>query len=167
MPDINRWKEKIQTLPALRTIVAERRRRGERVVLANGCFDLLHVGHIRYLREARSLGDLLIVAVNSDASVRRLKGEGRPIIPEGERLEILAAITYIDYLLLFDEPDVRRILLELKPDIQVKGTDYTVETIPEREVVLGYGGRLAIAGDPKDHSSTALLERIARLYAPR
>lgn len=153
--------EKIKPLQELQTIVTELKRQGKRIVFANGCFDLLHVGHIRYLRAAKTLGDVLIVAVNSDASVRKLKGAGRPIIPETERLEILAAISYIDYLLLFDAPDVRHILQSLQPHIQAKGTDYTLDSIPEREVVLGYGGELAIVGDPKEHSSTQLLEYIA------
>jgi rfaE bifunctional protein nucleotidyltransferase chain/domain len=164
---MHNWRDKIKTLDELCIIVAAQKRQGKRVIFANGCFDLLHVGHIRYLRAARALGDLLIVAVNSDASVRTLKGAGRPLIPEAERLEILAAITDIDYLLLFDELDVRRLLLYLQPDIQTKGTDYTLETIPEREVVLSYGGSLAVVGDPKDHSSTTLLERISQLCHTR
>ena len=141
-------------------ILEKRRAEGERVVFANGCFDILHVGHVRYLRAAEKKGDILVVAVNGDASARALKGRGRPYAPQEERLEMLSALEPIDYLLLFDEPDASSLLLALKPDVHAKGTDYTIETVPERETVRGYGGEVAICGDPKDHSSTELAARI-------
>jgi rfaE bifunctional protein nucleotidyltransferase chain/domain len=137
--------------------VQEWRRNGERIVLANGCFDLLHVGHVRYLHGAKSLGGRLIVAMNSDASVRQLKGEGRPLMPAAERAEIIAALADVDAVVVFDEPDVRALIRELRPDVQAKGTDYTRETVPERDEVLAYGGRVEIVGDPKDHSTTSFL----------
>jgi D-glycero-beta-D-manno-heptose 1-phosphate adenylyltransferase len=126
-------------------------------VLANGCFDLLHVGHVRYLRGAKALGGRLVVAMNSDASVRQLKGEGRPLMPADERAEIIAAIADVDAVVVFDEPDVRQLIHELHPDIQAKGTDYTRDTVPERDEVLAYGGRVEIVGDPKDHSTSSFL----------
>jgi rfaE bifunctional protein nucleotidyltransferase chain/domain len=132
---------------------------GKRVIFTNGCFDILHAGHIRYLREARALGDVLILAVNSDASARRLKGEGRPYTSQDERLEILSALEAVDYLTLFDEDDVSALLIALKPHVHAKGTDYTAETVPERETVRSYGGEVAICGDPKDHSSTDIGSR--------
>ncbi len=133
---------------------------GRTVVFVNGCFDLLHVGHIRYLEAARELADLLILGLNSDQSVRQLKGPGRPIMPELERAEILAALECVDGIVIFDDPTVDGLLLELRPDIHAKGTDYTEDTVPERETVLSYGGRVAIVGDPKDHSTRDYLERI-------
>jgi rfaE bifunctional protein nucleotidyltransferase chain/domain len=136
---------------------------GRRVVLTNGCFDLLHVGHVRYLYSAAAEGDLLIVAVNSDAGVRGLKGAGRPIQPELERAELLAALEPVDYVTLFDEPTVEQFILALKPDIQCKGTDYTVETVPEREVVESVGGEVRIVGDTTDHATTDLVSRIRAL----
>lgn len=135
---------------------------GRRVIFANGCFNLLHVGHVRYLEGAKALGDVLIVAVNADASVRTLKGADYPVTPAAERVEVVAALACVDIVTLFDEPDVSRLLLELKPHVQAKGTDYTVETIPERETVLSYGGELAVTGDPKDHSTTDIMRQIAR-----
>jgi D-glycero-beta-D-manno-heptose 1-phosphate adenylyltransferase len=132
---------------------------GEKIILTNGCFDLLHVGHIRYLRGAKELAERLIVAVNADATVRGLKGEGRPRTPENERAEILAAIADVDAVVIFTEPDVRALIREIKPDIHAKGTDYTEESVPERDEVRAYGGRVAIVGDPKDHSSTELLRK--------
>ncbi|HSB74627.1 MAG TPA: adenylyltransferase/cytidyltransferase family protein, partial [Terriglobales bacterium] len=132
--------------------VAEWRRAGDSVVLANGCFDLLHVGHIRYLRAAKALGNRLVVAVNSDASARRLKGEGRPVMPEQERAEIIAALQDVDAVVIFSEPDVRELIREIRPQVQAKGTDYTAQNVPERDVVLECGGRVEIVGDPKDHS---------------
>lgn len=137
--------------------MAEWRRNGEQVVLANGCFDLLHVGHVRYLSGAKSLGGRLVVAMNSDASVCRLKGEGRPLMPAEERAEIIAALEDVDAVVIFEEPDVRALIRELHPDVQAKGTDYTRETVPERDEVLAYGGRVEIVGDPKDHSTTGIL----------
>jgi len=137
--------------------VAKWRAAGERITLANGCFDVLHVGHIRYLRAAKELGGRLIVAVNSDSSVRALKGEGRPAMPETERAEILAALADVDAVVIFPEPDVRSIINEIRPDVQAKGTDYTEASVPEGDLVREYGGRVAIVGDPKDHSATDFL----------
>ena len=148
---------KILSRPDLQTRVAEWRRSGEQIVLANGCFDLLHVGHVRYLHGAKALGGRLVVGMNSDASVRRLKGEGRPLMPAQERAEIIAALTDVDAVVIFDEPDVSVLIRELHPDVQAKGTDYTRETVPERDEVLAYGGRVEIVGDPKDHSTTSFL----------
>jgi D-glycero-beta-D-manno-heptose 1-phosphate adenylyltransferase len=137
--------------------VRQWRSAGEQVILTNGCFDLLHVGHVRYLRAAKQLGGKLVVAVNSDASTRTLKGEGRPRVPEGERAEILAALADVDAVTIFDSPDVAGLIRLLRPDVHAKGTDYTAEGVPEREVVIACGGRVAIVGDPKDHSTTDLL----------
>jgi D-glycero-beta-D-manno-heptose 1-phosphate adenylyltransferase len=138
--------------------VAIARKHGARIVLANGCFDILHVGHVRYLEGAKALGDLLIVAVNSDAQVRARKGEGRPFTPERERAEIIAAVRAVDFVTIFQEPTVEQLLLAIRPDIHAKGTDYTAETVPERDVVRSYGGRVAIVGDPKDHSTTEMIK---------
>ena len=148
---------KILTREELRARAAEWKRAGERITLANGCFDLLHVGHVRYLQAAKELGGKLVVAVNSDSSVRTLKGESRPIMPEHERAEILAALASVDAVVIFSEPDVRALIREIQPDIQAKGTDYTAESVPERDVVTSYGGRVAIVGDPKDHSATEII----------
>jgi rfaE bifunctional protein nucleotidyltransferase chain/domain len=148
---------KILSRPDLQAQIAEWRRSGEQIVLANGCFDLLHVGHVRYLHGAKALGGRLIVGMNSDASVRQLKGEGRPLMPAEERAEIIAALTDVDAVVIFDEPDVRGLIRELHPDVQAKGTDYTRESVPERNEVLAYGGRVEIVGDPKDHSTTNFL----------
>lgn len=135
------------------------RQAGDSITLANGCFDVLHVGHIRYLRAAKDLGGRLIVAVNSDKSVRDLKGEGRPVMPEHERAEILAALACVDAVVIFGERDVRGVIAELRPNVQAKGTDYTVESVPERDAVESCGGRVAIVGDPKDHSATEIIRR--------
>ena len=148
---------KIVTRNALASRVAEWRAAGDQVVLANGCFDLLHVGHVRYLRGAKALGGKLVVAMNSDSSVRHLKGEGRPLMPEGERAEIIAALADVDAVVIFDEPDVRALIREIRPDVQAKGTDYTHDTVPERDEVIACGGRVEIVGDPKDHSTTDIL----------
>ena len=137
--------------------VEEWRRAGERITLANGNFDLLHVGHVRYLAGAKALGGKLVVAINSDNSVRALKGEGRPVMPEQERAEIVAALASVDAVVIFPELDVRAIIREIRPDIQAKGTDYTVESVPERDAVAECGGRVAIVGDPKDRSTTEIL----------
>lgn len=137
--------------------VTARRKLGARVVLANGCFDVLHVGHVRYLSGAKAEGDLLVVGINSDKQVAVLKGTGRPIIGERERAEIVAALESVDLVTIFDEPTVTELLLALKPDVHAKGTDYTEDTVPEREVVRGYGGRVAIVGDPKNHSTSQLI----------
>lgn len=150
-------KEKILGRDALRRRVDEWRRAGEHVTLANGNFDLLHVGHVRYLHAAKSLGGKLIVAINSDASVRALKGEGRPVMPENERAEIVAALFDVDAVLIFPELDVCAIIREIRPDIQAKGTDYTADSVPERDTVAEYGGRVEIVGDPKDHSTTEII----------
>lgn len=141
--------------------VAIARKNGARVVFANGCFDLLHVGHVRYLEAARSLGDLLVVGVNDDVQVRRLKGEGRPYVAERERAEVVASLRAVDYVTVFHEPTVTELLLALRPDIHAKGTDYTEQSVPERDVVRSYGGRVQIVGDPKDHSSTEMLKRVS------
>ncbi|HEV3471272.1 MAG TPA: adenylyltransferase/cytidyltransferase family protein [Pyrinomonadaceae bacterium] len=140
--------------------VAIARKNGARVVFANGCFDILHVGHVRYLEAARALGDLLVVGVNGDDEVRRQKGAGRPLVPERERAETVAALRAVDYVTVFHEPTVAELLLALRPDIHAKGTDYTEESVPERDVVRSYGGRVRIVGDPKDHSSTEMLRRV-------
>ena len=140
--------------------VAARRQAGGHVVLANGCFDVIHVGHVRYLQGAKELGDVLIVGINSDKQVALLKGAGRPIMGERERAEIVDSIAAVDSVTIFDEPTVESLLLLIKPDVHAKGTDYTVESVPEREVVLSYGGRVAIVGDPKNHSTSQLLGRL-------
>lgn len=137
------------------------RKHGARIVLANGCFDVLHVGHVRYLEGARSLGDLLVVGVNSDEQVRRLKGEGRPLVPERERAEVVAALRAVDFVTIFNEPTVEALLRVIKPEVHAKGTDYTEETVPERDVVLSFGGRVAIVGDPKRHSTSDLLKHLS------
>ena len=140
--------------------VREDRAAGRRIAFANGCFDLLHVGHVRYLQAAAQEADRLVVAINDDRSVADLKGFGRPILPAADRAEIVAAIRGVDYVTIFDEPNVTPLLLALEPDVHCKGTDYTVDTVPERETVASYGGRIAIVGDPKDHSTRDLLARI-------
>jgi len=140
------------------------RQRGRRIVLANGVFDLLHVGHVRYLEAARALGDVLVVAVNSDASVRRLKGEGRPIMSAAERAELIGALRPVDAVVVFEEDSVERLVGALRPDVQAKGTDYTEATVPERAAVLAAGGRVAIAGDPKHHSTNDLIRVIAERF---
>ncbi|HEY1679556.1 MAG TPA: adenylyltransferase/cytidyltransferase family protein [Candidatus Sulfotelmatobacter sp.] len=149
--------EKILGRDALRVRVQEWRRGGERITLANGNFDLLHVGHVRYLRGAKALGGKLVVAINSDSSVRRLKGEGRPVMPENERAEIVAALSDVDAVVIFPELDVRAIVREIRPDIQAKGPDYTADSVPERDTVAEFGGRVEIVGDPKDHSTTEII----------
>ena len=137
--------------------IAAWRRAGDRITLANGCFDLLHVGHIRYLRAARQLGGKLVVAVNNDDSVRALKGEGRPLMPAEERAEILAALADVDAVVVFPERDVRAIIREIRPDFHAKGTDYTPESVPERDEVEACGGRVVIVGDPKNHSASEII----------
>lgn len=146
---------------ALVEAVAADRAAGRTVAFANGCFDLLHVGHVRYLQGAAAEADRLIVAVNSDASVRALKGSNRPILPEDDRAELVAALRGVSYVVLFSDPNVERLLLLLRPDVHCKGTDYTVETVPERAVVQAYGGRTAIVGDPKQHNTRDLIAKIA------
>jgi len=136
------------------------RESGARVVLANGCFDVLHVGHIRYLAGARELGDVLVVGINSDEQVALQKGDGRPVLPATERAEIVAALEPVTYVTIFNEPTVEELLLALKPDVHAKGTDYTTDTVPERDVVRSYGGQVAIVGDPKDHSTSEIIARL-------
>jgi D-glycero-beta-D-manno-heptose 1-phosphate adenylyltransferase len=149
--------KKIMTRSGLRDGVQNWRKAGERIVLANGNFDLLHVGHVRYLRGAKALGGKLIVAVNSDESVRALKGEGRPVTPEAERAEIVAAFADVDAVVIFPELDVRALIREIRPDIQAKGTDYTVDSVPERDAVAEFGGKVVIVGDVKDHSTSEII----------
>lgn len=148
------------TLDEAKRQVEQWRAEGHSIALANGVFDLLHVGHVRYLQAAKQLADKLVVAVNSDSSTRAYKGPTRPVIPEQERAELLRALRCIDFVFLFSEPDVRLVIRTLKPDVHVKGTDYTPETIPEKAEVEAYGGRVAVAGDPKDHSTTALVAKL-------
>jgi rfaE bifunctional protein nucleotidyltransferase chain/domain len=148
---------KILTREALKRRAAEWRSAGESITLANGCFDLFHVGHVRYLRAAKAQGGRLIVAVNSDESVRVLKGDGRPLMPAEERAEILAAFEDVDAVIIFPERDVRALIREIRPNIQAKGTDYTADNVPERDVVAEYGGRVEIVGDPKDHSASEII----------
>ena len=140
--------------------IASARESGARIVLANGCFDVLHVGHVRYLAGARALGDVLIVGINSDEQVAIQKGAGRPVLPANERAEIVAALESVTYVTIFEEPTVEQLLLALKPDVHAKGTDYTTDTVPERDVVRSYGGQIAIVGDPKDHSTSAIIARL-------
>jgi len=140
--------------------LADERRRGRTIAFANGCFDVLHVGHVRYLRDAANEADVLVVGVNGDESVRELKGEGRPVMSAEERAEIIAALDGVDYVTIFNDRSPARLLAELKPDVQCKGTDYTADTVPEAEVVKSYGGRVAIVGDAKEHSTTEILRRM-------
>ena len=151
---------KIADLASVVDRVAEARAQGRTVALANGCFDVLHVGHVRYLHGARAEADVLVVAVNGDGAVRRLKGEGRPVMPAGDRALVVAALRDVDHVVVFEEDDVKAVLRALRPDVHCKGTDYTPDTVPERDVVREYGGRVAIVGDPKDHDTSRLLERL-------
>jgi D-glycero-beta-D-manno-heptose 1-phosphate adenylyltransferase len=147
--------------------LAERlRAEGKRLVLANGCFDLLHVGHIRYLEAARRLGDVLFVGINDDAAVTRLKGRGRPLMPAVERAEMLTALRAVDHVVVFDDDTADALIAAVRPDIHAKGTDYTTESVPERETVRAYGGRVAIVGDPKDHATRDVIGQIAERFAP-
>ena len=157
--------DKVLNREHLKDRVAAWRRAGERITLANGCFDLLHVGHVRYLRAAKKLGGRLVVAINSDESVRALKGHGRPLMPAEERAEIVAALAGVDAVVIFPERDVRTLIREIRPDVQVKGTDYTVDSVPERDAVLEYGGRVEIVGDPKGHSVSEIIR--SRLTKPQ
>ncbi len=150
---------KIFDRAALRRQIETWRRAGDRIILTNGCFDLLHVGHVRYLRGAKALGGRVVVAINADESVRKLKGEGRPRMPAQERAEIVAALADVDVVVIFPEPDVRALVREIRPDIHAKGTDYTAENVPEREIVEACGGKVAIVGDPKDHSTSEMLRK--------
>src|SRR5258707_11399001 len=153
---------KIVTRAALQELLVEHRRHGQKIVLANGCFDTLHVGHTRYLEGARREGDILVVAVNSDSSVCNLKGPGRPILPESARAELVAALRAVDYVVLFSEPSVESLLEFLRPDVHAKGTDYTAETVPERATAARLGIRVAIVGDSKDHSTRSLFDSIRK-----
>src|SRR4051812_9872931 len=150
---------KVMSRAELARRVAEWRRAGEKIILTNGCFDFLHVGHIRYFHGAKQLGGKVVVGVNADDTVRKLKGEGRPKVPAAERAEVVAALADVDAVVIFPEPDVRALIRELKPDVHAKGTDYTAESVPERDEVAAYGGRVAIVGDAKSHSSTEMIKR--------
>ena len=152
--------DKILSREQLKRRVEKWRKSGEKITLANGCFDVLHVGHVRYLRAAKALGGRLVIAVNSDDSVRTLKGEGRPLMPAGERAEILAAFSDVDAVVIFSEPDVRSLIREIRPHVQAKGTDYTADSVPERDTVIECGGRVEIVGDPKDHSATEIIRNM-------
>jgi rfaE bifunctional protein nucleotidyltransferase chain/domain len=154
--------EKIVTRETLRSLLADAKQRRQRIVLANGVFDTLHVGHARYLGAAKAEGDLLIVAINSDSGVRTLKGPGRPILDEQARALLVAALRAVDYVVIFSEPNVEKLLEELQPDVHAKGTDYTTESVPERAVAARLGVRVAIVGDPKDHSTRSLLDAIRK-----
>jgi len=145
----------------LLAVVEAAKRKGSRIVLANGCFDVLHVGHIRYLEAAKALGDLLIVGVNSDEQTRRLKGDGRPLVPQDQRAQIVSALEAVDFVTIFEEPTVTELLLAIKPDVHAKGTDYTEDMVPERDVVRSFGGRVAIVGDPKNHSSSEIIDKVS------
>jgi rfaE bifunctional protein nucleotidyltransferase chain/domain len=153
----------INNITQLKGIVDEEKTQGRKVVFGNGCFDLLHVGHVRYLKGAKALGDVLIVAVNDDASVTGLGKRKQVVTPANERAEIIAALDSVDYVILFNDPNVENLLRTLKPHVHAKGTDYTEESVPEREIVRSYGGRVAIVGDPKDHSTRDLIKTIKEL----
>ena len=155
-------RQKILSREGVREVLEEHRRAGRRIVFANGVFDLLHVGHVRYLQAARAEGDVLVVGVNSDRSTRTLKGEGRPVLTEQARAALVAALEAVDYVILFDEPDVKPLLRALRPDVHAKGTDYTPESVPERDLAAALGIRVAIVGDPKQHSTRDLLGRLRR-----
>ena len=155
-------RSKILSRAGLHDVLEEHRRAGRKIVLANGIFDLLHVGHVRYLNAARAEGDILVVAINSNSSARALKGPGRPILTEQARAALVAALAAVDYVVIFDELDVKPLLREIEPDVHAKGTDYTAETVPERELSAQLGIRVAIVGDPKDHSTRDLLARLRR-----
>ena len=153
---------KILSLADLSIRIADAQAKGKHIVFANGCFDTLHVGHVRYLQGARNEGDVLVVGVNSDESVRRLKGPGRPVLDELARAQLVAAVRAVDYVIIFSDPNVENLLRTIRPAVHAKGTDYTTDTVPEREVAQRLGIRVAIVGDPKDHSTRALLEAIRR-----
>ncbi len=152
----------LYSLPELTEIIKEHKNQDQKIVLANGCFDLIHIGHIRYLRASKKRGDILVVALNSDSSVRRLKGRGRPLLNLKERVNIISSFSFVDYITSFDELNVKKVLLSLKPDIHAKGSDYTKETVPEKETVKEYGGDIAITGGPKIKSTSQIIEEIAR-----
>lgn len=154
--------QKILSREKLAARLDEHRRQGQRIVFANGCFDILHAGHVRYLAGARAEGDVLVVGVNADSSVRPLKGPGRPVLPEDARALLVASLRDVDYVVIFSEPSVEALLTALRPDVHAKGTDYTAETVPERKTAARLGVRVAIVGDPKDHSTRDLLDKIRR-----
>ena len=154
---------KFKPLKILQTTVQNLKKKGKRIVFANGIFDIIHVGHIRYLEDAKKLGDILIVALNSDSSARKLKGEGRPVMPLEERAEIISSVQAVDYVTSFEEENADKILSILKPHIHTKGTDYTVETVPEKDVVASFGGKTAIVGDPKTHSTKDIIQKIKEI----
>jgi len=162
LPEMRGAASKIFSRTALREKLTEHRQRGQRIVFANGCFDILHVGHVRYLEGACQEGDLLVVAVNDDSSVGDLKGPGRPVLDERARAELVGALRSVDFVVLFHEPNVEALLEELRPDVHAKGTDYTAETVPERETAARLGIRVAIVGDPKDHSTRELLQTVRK-----
>lgn len=153
-------REKIGSLEAVAARVAAERAAGRSIALANGCFDLLHVGHVRYLAGAKAEADVLVVGINGDRSVAKLKGPGRPILPEADRAMLVAALRSVDHVIVFQEDDVTNLLLALRPEVHCKGTDYTEDSVPERDVVRSYGGRVAIVGDPKQHDTRALIARV-------
>jgi D-glycero-beta-D-manno-heptose 1-phosphate adenylyltransferase len=155
-------RQKILSRAGLHEVLAEHQRRGRKIVLANGVFDLLHVGHVRYLQNAKSEGDILVVGVNSDGSTKANKGAGHPVMTERGRAAVVAALAAVDYVVIFDERDVNSLLREIHPDVHAKGTDYSAETVPERELAALLGVRIAICGDPKDHSTRDILARIRR-----
>ncbi|HTX15530.1 MAG TPA: adenylyltransferase/cytidyltransferase family protein [Candidatus Baltobacteraceae bacterium] len=155
-------RDKILSRSGLHEVIAEHRRASRKIVFANGIFDLLHVGHVRYLQAAKAEGDVLIVGVNSDSSARKLKGKGRPVLTERARAGLVAALAAVDYAVIFDDLNVESLLRELQPDVHAKGTDYTADTVPERDLAALLGIRVAIVGDPKHHSTTALLDRLRR-----
>jgi len=156
--------KKICSLSNLPNLVKKLKKDNKKIIFANGCFDVLHVGHIRYLEEARSLGDILIVGINNDKSESQLKGQGRPIMQEEDRIEIVAALECVNYIVLFSDFTVENLLKIIKPAIHAKGTDYTVETVPERDIVLSYGGQVAITGDRKNHSTTDIISKIQQQF---
>lgn len=160
-------KQKLKTLSELKDILDREKARGQKIAVANGCFDLLHVGHVRYLQAAKGLADILVVALNSDRSVAALKGPGRPLMSQEERAEILSALIWVDYIVFFDELKLDKVLLTLRPHYQVKGTDYSADSVPEGEVVRAYGGEVKIAGDPKDHSTRDVIATILERFGPR
>lgn len=148
----------------MKKIIDGEKRQGKKIVLANGCFDLIHVGHIRYLKESKKKGDILVLALNSDSSIRQIKGKGRPILKEKERIDILTSVSFVDYITIFDKTTVKNVLQALKPDIHAKGSDYTQETVPERETVRSYGGEIAITGGPKVRSTSQIISQIRDNY---
>jgi len=157
-------RSKIQRLKDLKQIVGILKKQGKKIVFTNGCFDLLHIGHVRYLQEAKSLGDILIVAINSDESVRKIKGKGRPITPADERAEILAALECVDYVTIFHETLPNRLIEDLKPDIHVKGGDYSINELPEAKIVKSYGGKVVITNKVKNRSTTKIIEYIKKTF---